>query len=156
MNDRSARHFAELLAVLRQRVLDLNLTYEAVDDLAGLPTRSTAKILCDPPLRRASPFVLVLVVQALGLKLLVTEDAEQMQLMQTRLQRSQRAKPRAIRSVSTKTVSIHLAPDFMKQIQRKGGYARASKLTPLQRSKAARKAVLARWQKHRQKLAAAA
>jgi hypothetical protein len=154
MIERQARHFPELLQAIRERIAELGITLSTVDEIVGLPSNYAAKLMCDPPMRRASPFTLFLIIEGLGLKMFLREDAETLSRVQTRLEQSKRSKPRAIRAVSTnKIVRIHLTPDFMKQIQRKGGYARAQRMTPAQRSKAARRAVRARWEKYREKLA---
>jgi hypothetical protein len=98
-------------------------------------------------MRRMSPFTMFLILESLGLELVVRENTELLERVKSRL--TKRLKPRVIRAGCTKTISFHLMPDFMKQIQRKGGYARAQSMTPAQRSQSARKAVQARWEKHR-------
>jgi hypothetical protein len=51
--------YAELIAALRARVVELGTTGEAVDELSGLPARYTAKLLALPvPVKGLGPISL--------------------------------------------------------------------------------------------------
>jgi hypothetical protein len=78
--------YAELIAALRARVVELNTTGEAVDELSGLPARYTAKLLALPvPVKSLGPVSLAPLLGALGLKLIVAEDTEALEKIRHRL-----------------------------------------------------------------------
>jgi hypothetical protein len=43
------RNEDDLLAAIRARLIELNITYETLDSVAVLPERYASKLLCDPP-----------------------------------------------------------------------------------------------------------
>jgi hypothetical protein len=61
------------LAAIRRRIADLNLSYETVNDLAGLQGNYLSKIIGDPPQKTRTMF---LVAQALGLDTQLVENQE--------------------------------------------------------------------------------
>jgi hypothetical protein len=75
----------DLRAVMRQRVVELNISLDTVDHIAGLPTRYCAKVLGLQPTRGFGQFSLDGLLGALGLMLIVVEDAEALARVQGRL-----------------------------------------------------------------------
>lgn len=143
-----ARHYGEALDVIRARINELGITYETVDELAGLPTRYTSKCLCVPPKKRYSIFSLFSTWGAIGLAMQGVEDLEltlraksssQFRLRKHRLRKSILGAPR----------TIMLDGEFMRQIGVKGGVSRAKKMTAKQRSAFAKRMNKARWRKPR-------
>jgi hypothetical protein len=61
--------YDELLAALRQRVIDLGTSLAVVEDVAGLPANHATKVLNGT--RRFGPMSLSAVIGALGLKLAI-------------------------------------------------------------------------------------
>src|ERR1700704_3558888 len=79
--------YAELIAALRARVVELGTTGETVDEVSGLPARYTAKLLALPvPVKALGPVSLAPLLGALGLKLIVAEDTEALEKIRHRLE----------------------------------------------------------------------
>jgi hypothetical protein len=146
-------HYAAFLDAIRARVVQLGITHETLDAIAGLQSGYTSKILSpnkanllpgsrEHPSKRMGPFIMFMVVEALGLEMALHDDAEAMKRIQTRLQ--QRKVPR-VRASSTHTYPFCFMPDFVQIRSQRGGHARAAKLSPKQRTESARKAANARW-----------
>jgi hypothetical protein len=80
----------DLRALLRRRVLDLNISFETLDHIAGLQTRYSAKLLALEPTKHIGPISFEALLGALGLMLVALEDAEALARVQRRLQPLQR------------------------------------------------------------------
>jgi hypothetical protein len=70
------RDYDQLIAALRDRVSKLGVTCESVDHVSGLPQRYTNKLLSRHPVRMFGRRSLGPVLQSLGVKLVLTLDAE--------------------------------------------------------------------------------
>jgi hypothetical protein len=91
-----ARTYAELVAAVCQRIEQLGTTYEAVNDLTGLPDRYLAKILCPAQVKHFGPMSLTCTLQALGLVLVLASDDAQLGRIHARLpQRRQGRRPQS-------------------------------------------------------------
>jgi len=77
--------YDELLAVLGARIVDLNASYETIDHVAGLPSRYTSRIFGPARGKRLGPVSLAAILGALGVKLIVVEDPEQLARIRRRL-----------------------------------------------------------------------
>ena len=66
----------DLRAAMRQRVAELGVSLDTVDFVAGLPTRYTAKVLGFQPTKNFGQMSFEALLGALGLMLIVVEDAE--------------------------------------------------------------------------------
>jgi hypothetical protein len=86
-----ARDYAELLDALRKRLRQLGTSMERIDDLAGLPSRYVSKLFAPMELKSLSKVSMGPVLGALGLKLLVIEDAEAFARVKHRLVRKKYA-----------------------------------------------------------------
>ena len=75
----------DLREVFRRRVAELGVSLDTIDHIAGLPTRYTAKVLGLQPTRGFGQFSLDGLLGALGLMLIVVEDAEALARVQGRL-----------------------------------------------------------------------
>lgn len=64
----------------------MRTTHQAIDELAGLPSGYTSKLVCKPPMRRLGHLSLGLLLGALGLKMTLAEDPEQTERIRTRLE----------------------------------------------------------------------
>ena len=76
----------DLREVFRRRVAEMNISLETLDAIAGLPTRYSSKVLGLQPTRRFCQFSLDGLLGALGLMLIVVEDAEALARVQRRLE----------------------------------------------------------------------
>ena len=80
-----ASDYAAFLQAIRDRVAELNITHQTLDQISGLQEGYSSKLLCDPPIRRTGPLVLFILLQALGMKLGLLEDREALEAISTRL-----------------------------------------------------------------------
>lgn len=87
------RSLADVLAALRARRCELDITFETLDEIAGWPARYGAKLFCDPPVKNLGWTSLGLAQGALGTCLLMVEDAEAIKLVQSRWIRRERPLP---------------------------------------------------------------
>ena len=146
-----ATNYDEMLAVLRARKIQLGLTDAMVDYLTGLHSGYAGKLFGPGNFKTLGPVSMGPVLTVLGVKMLIVEDAEAMKLLEGR--RERRERPAVIPS----RLSIAAIEKFMPDVARamsargsaKGGQNRAANMTPAQRSRAARKAVKARWKQKR-------
>lgn len=76
-----------LVAALRARVAEFGVSAETIDDLAGIATRYTSKLLAPIPIKGLGRVSLGPMLGALGLKIIVVEDTEALRLVVGRLKR---------------------------------------------------------------------
>jgi hypothetical protein len=134
----------QMLLALRRRVDEWGTTLESLEIEAGLQSGYAAKLLSKNPIRRASPFIIFLMAEALGLQITLTESPNAERMKQRHSQRRiAKSKPAAAGIPKV----IELPPDFMRRIARAGGRARAALPNA---SELNRQAALARWRKARQ------
>lgn len=135
------RGYDDLHAALRARAEELLLSRQTVDEVAGLTAGYAAKLLAPKPMKILGPMSFGSLLGALGLKLVVVEDAEAMaKYAHNRVERTENM----VRAVSRHWV---ITANFLRTIQSKGGIARAKSLSPYKRRAIARKAAKARWNK---------
>jgi hypothetical protein len=79
---RAATHYAAALDVIRERIIELDIAYSMVDQIAGFPDRYTSKLLCHPPLKRMSVDSLFSIMGAVGLMPEFKHDPERLQRLQ--------------------------------------------------------------------------
>lgn len=150
------RSMAELLAALRARRDELQLTHETLDAIAGWPSGYASKLLAPEPIKNLGWQSLGLGLGALGIALVVVEDKDQRKLVEKRWIRRERPQRKAPLSITLSIDNecpkqVAISADFMRQIGSKGGKARMHKLTRHQRQRIARKAVVTRWRRHRER-----
>jgi hypothetical protein len=155
----TAEHYAELLKLFGRRVEELNLTYESVDFLAGFPARYTATLLSGSGGKAMSIFSFFTMVRVLALLPTFAHDETQLANLRARPDwigwkrpgrrwRPRKPKPRKRASGHARHVEFTLWPDLLRKSAQQGGYARAAKMTPEERTASARRAALARWHKN--------
>jgi hypothetical protein len=132
-----------LVAALRARVAELDVSGECLDELAGLPRGYFQKLLGTRPVKRIGLRSLADVFGALAVKAVLVEDQAALARISSRLVRRKNAVPAA----GTHSVHFEVSKRFLRKIAAMGGKARAARLTPRQRSMLARKMALARWRK---------
>ena len=91
-----ATDYASLVEAFRVRAAQLNITRLEADEAAGLPSGYTSKLLAHPPMRIFGRISLGSLLGALALKLVVVEDAGQLQKIEKRIAHKQ---PRAGQSL---------------------------------------------------------
>jgi hypothetical protein len=140
-----ARNEAELLAAIRARVAELDVSYDTLDRIAGLPDRFASKLLCDPPMRQISQATLWLLMGAIGYKIALLPDAEGLAKVQSRLVK--RKAPN--RHISTMTLARRRNSPWLWNAEtgREMASVRLTKIKPKQRIEIARNAARARWKR---------
>jgi hypothetical protein len=145
-----ARNENEFLAAIRRRVAELDVSYDTLDRIAGLPDRFASKLLCDPPMRSISQATLWLLMGALGYKLALIPDVEGLAKVQTRLVKRLGSNTRHI---STITVGRRRMSPWLFDPERGREMAsvRLAKIKPSRRVEIARNAARSRWKGKRRK-----
>ena len=140
MNEAEVRDYTELIQALKNRMHELGVTMETLDDIAGLPTRYVSKIFAPRAMKTLGKISLGPLIGALGLKLIVAEDAQQLALVRSRLTKRRSAPC----NTPSMTPSIE---DFFRRIGALGGHARTLSISSYRRRQIARMAARARWNK---------
>jgi hypothetical protein len=68
--------YDQLITVLRQRVVELNTTFDCINQIAGLTDRYLAQLLRPKAAKSIGPVSLFPILGALGLKLQLVPDAD--------------------------------------------------------------------------------
>jgi hypothetical protein len=141
------RDYAQLIRAIRSWIAELGTAGETIDDVAGLPLRYTMKLLAPVPVKGIGRTSLGPLLGALGLKLVVAVDHEQLERIRHRLIGRHhasiallpvgKARQRAFIINSTEVAILY-------------NERRTLKLSPTRRSSIARIAAKARWAKVRQ------
>ena len=135
----------DLRAILRARFEALDVSFETVDHVAGLPTRYTAKVLGLQPTRRFGQISLTALLGAAGIKLVAFEDLEALDRVRARLVPLERVDHTA---APRRKIVIKLNSDFMRRIGRLGGVKSAAVASHKKHiSEVNRQNALKRWHK---------
>ena len=135
----SASCYEDLQYLLRLRADLLNVSRETIDDLAYFTDGYANKVLRAKPIRRISWELLPDLLRALGVKLLVAEDAKALQRTQLK------GKKRIKRQVRNGTMLTPATYRFLMKIAAKGGMNSRKRMTKDRASEIGRKAIAARW-----------
>ncbi len=134
-----------LIEALRARKDALGLSNEIVDELGGLTRGHTDKILGPSRNKNLSPMTFDVMLGVLALQVSLVPDIDAALKMESRWEKRSPAHVRAKCSLVSKKVLDSARPHILSEMSAKGVEARKTKLTPIQRSKIARKAAKARW-----------
>jgi len=118
----------------------LQISREALDEIAGLQSGYAAKLLAPKPSRKLGDMSMACMLPALGAKRVLVEDDDALAQINNRMvKRDSRAAMHA--------VAVHYQPSrrFLRRIARKGGLNSRKNLDPERRTELARKAAKARW-----------
>jgi hypothetical protein len=153
MNPTIVGSIEQLLAALRARRDELEISNETIDDIAGLSDRYTSKVLAaNYPSRNLGKLSFPLLLGALGLgiaKVEIVEDPEAIARVEGRWLKWRRlpyGSPRI--RLSAKAIE-HAKPHVLQDLSKLGNAARQALLPGKQRSAIARKAARARWRRRR-------
>jgi hypothetical protein len=148
---RAVTHYSAFLQVIRERIVELDITYRTVDALAGFTETYTSKLLAPVPLKRMSVDALFSIMGAVGLVPEFKHDGAAVARLRAQSDWQKRKRHDKPKSVSIggehKPVTVYLSPDFMREISAKAAYARMEKISPTKRKRYARKAARARWKR---------
>jgi hypothetical protein len=139
------RNYDDVLAVLLARKNELGLTHELVEEITGITRGHFDKIFGPTRQKRMGWLVFSLMLPALGVKLRAEVDEPQAALMRARWEKRNEKQIR-VRSPAFDKVLFELAKlEVFKEMAQR----RALVLTASRRSAIARRAIRARWKKHR-------
>jgi hypothetical protein len=137
------RTYFELLAALRERVDELNVSGKTLDALSGLTDGYFQKLIGIKPQRTLGPGMLDTVLATLGVKLLLIRDEEaEARLHATAAKLNQRLGERKGFQVRRPKTVVLTSASY-----RKLNRLRLERLSPERRSEIARQAAQARWAK---------
>jgi len=162
------RSMDELIAALRARLIELQLTHSTVDGIAGLQDGYTSKLLAPKPIKNLGPVSFEALLGALGVAVVVVEDPEQIKRVEGRWTKRERPlrQPKLLTASISASIEAEVPlqlpvtpaikrlicnPEFMKQIAVSGGKSRAIKLSPFKRARIAKRAARIRWQRERER-----
>ena len=117
-----ARTYAGVVDLLRRRKAELGLTCEVLDEITGLPSGYTGKVLGPKYVKRLGPLSLGLMMQAMSLKMRIMSDDERVD----------------------QEVGQVFVKQFLSERGRRGARIRNAQ-SPEKRRASARKAARARW-----------
>ena len=140
--------WADLVAVARARSLELDVSFQTIDELAGLADNYTSKLLSGE--RQFAEMSFDAVFGALGLDFVAVESREKMRRIEKRLVH-RKTTSRMHSGAEQAPIKFKLTRKFMRKIARLSVAGRLRRLSPAQRSEIARKAALARWEMIRER-----
>jgi hypothetical protein len=144
-----ARNTDEIADRFKERKESLGLSDLFCDELGGLSSGHTAKLLSPARTKGLGRFTLDTLSEVLAVSFLIVEDSDKLRRMEHRYEQrvADRIRVRTIRlSSAAKAQAKH---EIFSELGRLGGEARTRNLTPAQRSKLARKAAHAMHAKRR-------
>jgi hypothetical protein len=133
-----------MIAALRARAAELNLSGETIDAVSGLPSRYSAKLLGPHQLRRIGATSLGPFLGALAVRCLIIEDKAALE----RLRRQ--ARPRNGSFVRATCTLLIVTDKRWRRLQKLGGKARWNGIPKAQRSQIMRAVRAARERKRRE------
>ena len=145
--------YNDLIRFLRERASTLGMTDAILEEIGGFTRGHVGKLLGAARPKNLGPLTFGMMLGALGLKFAIIEDAEATARIKARFDPSKKSKrmPTMVRIDLSPEVAAAVFSDHFKRISRLGVAARMEKMSPRQRSQAARKAAKARWKKGRNK-----
>jgi hypothetical protein len=84
------RSMPDLLAALRTRRDELQITHETIDDVAGWPSGYCGKLLAENPIKNLGWVSFGLALDSMGVALVMIENVEQRKLVEKRWVRRER------------------------------------------------------------------
>ena len=137
------RDYDDLRAALRQRAEELNISRMGIDRVSGLPNGYSAAVLSETANKRLGAKTIGPLLAALGLKLVVVEDAEAMARYTARAEQRWPNMAHAGR-LSRNAVNRAKLLIFA-ELGRRGGIAVRATKTKAERGEWARQAAAKRW-----------
>jgi hypothetical protein len=140
------RSYDQFTQVLRAWVT-ANTTYECINDIAGFPGNYLSKMISATPVRSFSRMSLGSTLAAMGLKLLVAVDVEQLDKMRPRFTPRKKNASDAMLARKSRAKLAKVRNPLAENSALAAFYAhrRATMQTPQTRRRIARAAALARW-----------
>lgn len=154
------RDMEGILEVMRAKRDALNISHETIDNISGLPSGYTSKVLAPEPQRGVGYQSLGDLMGALAIGFIPVDDHEQIERVKSRLKK--RDLKRVVPGSYRKALSMRLASSGetqenpeqqrklrMQELGRKGGKRRLQTMSKRARQRVASHAARIRWEKHR-------
>jgi hypothetical protein len=136
-----------LIAAIRARMRELGVTNETIDAITGLQSGYVGKLLAPSRIKKLGVMSFGVMMQSLGLKLIVVEDAKTTEKMRPRWTQREKALPLlAIARMPPRATWL-----FTKRSGRSAAKLRAEKLPAERRHEIALNATTVRWRREREK-----
>jgi hypothetical protein len=143
------RSYDELIEALRARAREMGATYDAIDQVAGLPTRYTSKALALGSRRqRGSPLsaqAMWPMMEALGIEVVIRERPDALERYENRVSGGNLSY--MLNGAQNKPVILKFSRRRMKELGKLSGETRRLTVPKRTRSRIARQAAKARWRK---------
>jgi hypothetical protein len=136
-----------MITAIRARMRELGVTNETIDSITGLQSGYVGKLLAPSRIKNLGPMSFGVMLQSLGLKLIVVEDAKTSAKMRPQWAQRKKAAP-LVAMARTPPRATWL---FTPRSGRKAAEARAKKLSPTERRAIGLNAIQVRWQREREK-----
>lgn len=91
----TVRDYDDLVAVIRARMIELDVTLATVDHVAGLPTNYASKLLGPKRSKRMGIIAFGAIMGALGIQFIVVEDANALARVRNRLVKRRKRLPQS-------------------------------------------------------------
>ena len=140
-------NYDDLIEAFKTRAADRGVSYAQMDEVTGLPAGYTGKVFGKSQTKRLSAMSLDLYVTALGLRMVLVEDAKSLHAARHML--GNRHANQARTGNSSSRASSHVINRVLKHFAPLGGLARWRGSTKEQRSNHGRMMVAARDRKRR-------
>jgi hypothetical protein len=143
----------ELCRVIRARCAELQITYDTLDVVAVLPDGYASKLLCEYPVKHIGALTMWSILGTLGYRIGLVHDERLLARFREKLV-VRKCPPQS--TGSRGRVKINFTYRFMRKIARLGGLKsgqvrHARSIKKQERSRIARTAALARWNKSRKR-----
>lgn len=132
-----------LVAAFRARASELNVSRLTIDEVSGLQSGYASKLLATPPIKTVGAASLGPILGALGMAMVLVEDDAQMRRIASRMAVRNTAQVRVLSG--GKHIKITLR--HLRKIGKRGGKARALKLSSHRRIQIALRAAKVRWKR---------
>lgn len=145
--------YSGLIAVVRGRVEALNVPVDPLEEYMGLTRGHLGKILGLAETKRIGLFTLWKMFEALGLKMVIAEHLDLPATIEEMGEKYRPSAPQARRGRMRKRMSPAVIAASAREMGHKGGsMPKRFRMSPKQRSRLARRAVKARWNKRKSTL----
>lgn len=139
-----AEHYGAAVKLFKARILELDTTYEAIDEACLAADRWSNNILAPLAKKKMSIYNFFVLAAELGMVVQFVETAESRDKALQRLTRRELS-PRVPANSKHQPYRVTIGPDQAHLMRINGGLARARKLSKRRRFRIARKAARARW-----------
>jgi hypothetical protein len=140
--------YDELVAAMRARANELNVSRATIDDVSGLQSGYAAKLLANPPIKSFGAVSLGPMLGALGVSLVMVEDVEALARVATRLDERNSSQVRTMPAPARMSSKLKM---ITKRNARKMQRLWMSKVPAAKRKAMARRAANLRWKRVRAK-----